>query len=82
MKEDTYENYYPKSCICQDQAVSQNSGILCDCHLPVPDHYPSGGMDHSVLHYCSYDLPAISSDTSQTQRIKKMREISDHIMRL
>ena len=82
MKGDTYENDYPKSCICQDQALSQNSGILCDCHLPVPDYYPSGGMDYSGLHYRSYDLPIISSDTIQTQRVEEMKEISDHIMRL
>ena len=82
MKEDTYENDYPKSRICQDQTLSQNSVILCNCHLPVPDYYPSGGMDYSGLHYRSYDLPVISSDTIQTQRVEEMKEISDHIMRL
>ena len=49
---------------------------------PVPDYYPSGGMDYSGLHYRSYDLPIISSDTIQTQRVEEMKEISDHIMRL
>ena len=53
-----------------------------DCHLPVPDYYPSGGMDYPGLHYRSYDLPVISSDTIQTQRVEEMKEISDHIMRL
>ena len=37
---------------------------------------------YSGLHYRSYDLPVISSDTSQTQRVEEMRETSDHIMRL
>ena len=46
------------------------------------DYYPSGGMDYSGLHYRSYDLPVISSDTIQTQRVEEMKEISDHIMRL
>ncbi|UVQ43347.1 hypothetical protein NXV46_06550 [Bacteroides thetaiotaomicron] len=40
------------------------------------------GMDYSGLHYRSYDLPIISSDTIQTQRVEEMKEISDHIMRL
>ena len=73
MKEDTYENDYPKSCICQDQTLSPIYRV---------DYYPSGGMDYSGLHYRSYDLPIISSDTIQTQRVEEMKEISDHIMRL
>ena len=43
---------------------------------------PSGGVDYPGLHYRSYDLPVISSDTIQTQRVEEMKEISDHIMRL
>ena len=39
-------------------------------------------MDYSGLHYRSYDLPVISSDTIQTQRVEEMKEISYHIMRL
>ena len=39
-------------------------------------------QDYSGLHYRSYDLPIISSDTIQTQRVEEMKEISDHIMRL
>lgn len=56
------------------------SCVIVTCLFLIIIH--PGGMDYPGLHYRSYDLPVISSDTIQTQRVEEMKEISDHIMRL